>query len=375
MKRIQPLDGLRTLAVLGVIISHVWGLFGGLPMKIGPVDLSKLLSFGGTGVDLFFVISGFCMYLMFDSKNEGFSRKQYWGFIKKRWFRIAPAFYFVVLVQFLFYYYQNNTLPFKSLLYHILFLNIFNDQNILAPPFWSLATEWHFYIVLPFLFIGDSSKKTLVLRVILLSLLSIVCRVILFYGEEISTKNVVEADAIWYRFPEFGMGIIAAYFYMRGKWVFGVKRPLMQLGGGLFCIALGRLLMTTDFLLRIESVAFIARSFGEPVMCLGYMLILTYALTSNGFFAKFLSSKPVLFLGKISYSMYLWHWLILILVTTPMISLLGLNNLNLYITFIVSLILIIPVSYISYLKLELPYFKKRSHLVQNDSSTATPLIK
>ena len=61
MKRIEPLDGLRTCAVLGVLWAHVWMFFKNIPFPLAGVDINRLLAFGGIGVVLFFVIMGFCM--------------------------------------------------------------------------------------------------------------------------------------------------------------------------------------------------------------------------------------------------------------------------------------------------------------------------
>src|SRR5919199_157545 len=161
--RIAPVDGLRTVAVLGVVWAHVW-LFCGNPAwsvgKIGSVnlDLHRSISMIGTGVDLFFVISGFCMYLMYARKQTKFEWGAYVTFLKKRWLRIAPAFYvaaFVCAIAFLFF---GRPFPWFDLLAHASFTHIWlPNTNGLAPPFWSLATEWHFYLILP-LFIWGADR-------------------------------------------------------------------------------------------------------------------------------------------------------------------------------------------------------------------------
>lgn len=91
--RISKIDGYRTIAVVGVVWTHVWSFFGNPPIIIFGLNIAGLLSFGGTGVDLFFVISGFCMYLMYVSKERQFNFHNYWVYLKKRFIRIAPAFY------------------------------------------------------------------------------------------------------------------------------------------------------------------------------------------------------------------------------------------------------------------------------------------
>ncbi|HEY9302611.1 MAG TPA: acyltransferase family protein [Phormidium sp.] len=102
--RIAPVDGLRAVAVFGVIWAHVWAFGSGIPVwslgKIGSInlDLNRAISVIGTGVDLFFVISGFCMYLMYAQKQTKFAWNTYATFLKKRWLRIAPNYYVAALV-------------------------------------------------------------------------------------------------------------------------------------------------------------------------------------------------------------------------------------------------------------------------------------
>ena len=94
--RIQPLDGLRAIAALGVVWVHVWAFYGTPAQNVKGLDLYQVISIVGNGVDFFFVISGFCMYLM--AWKTDFSFSTYGSFLYKRFLRIAPAFYASLLV-------------------------------------------------------------------------------------------------------------------------------------------------------------------------------------------------------------------------------------------------------------------------------------
>lgn len=112
----------------------------------------------GTGVDLFFVISGFCMYMMYVRKETQFSWSNYTTFLRKPWLRIAPAFYVSALVCAIGNIFLGNPFPWRDLLSHFTFTHIlFPNTGGLAAPFWSLATEWHFYIFMP-LFIWAAKR-------------------------------------------------------------------------------------------------------------------------------------------------------------------------------------------------------------------------
>jgi len=359
MKRIQPLDGLRAFAVLGVIWAHIWMFFGNPSYKLAGININQLLSFGGIGVDLFFVISGFCMYLMHSKQTERFSASVYKVFIVKRWKRIAPAFYFIVLLESVSYFFSNGSFPIKSFFYHIFFINTFNTENVLSPPFWSLATEWHFYLILPFLFINDFTGKLLVKRVTLLILICLFFRLWLYHQYDLSKGETIVSDRIWYRFAEFGFGILAARFYLQQK-----KLPAVLTGnfGFLFtlCIAFGgRLLMTTEASRKFGSFGFFSRAMAEPLLTFGFAIMILNLLDSDSVFRRIISSKFFLLIGKVSYSMYLWHWLIAAELSYFIIRVHGISELNMMVAFIITIALLLPISLISYKIFEAPYFKKR----------------
>lgn len=95
-QRIKPIDGLRAFAAFGVIWIHSWIFCSNPSLNIFSIDFYKLIAIVGNGVDFFFVISGFCMYLMID-KNT-FTLHTYFRFLYKRFLRIAPAFFASVIV-------------------------------------------------------------------------------------------------------------------------------------------------------------------------------------------------------------------------------------------------------------------------------------
>lgn len=359
-ERIKPIDGLRALAVLGVMWKHSWGFLDNIPLMIGPLNINKLCSIAGNGVDLFFVISGFCMYLMYVAKAGTFVLAEYGHFLRKRFMRIAPAFYVLILVEVVRYMIANHSFPLQTFLYHLFFINIFLPVNVFAPHFWSLATEWHFYLVLPFLFVGIRKRKFIIVRILALIVLCIVCRLFLFYNHQTDLINgsTVSADAIWYRFAEFGFGIIAAKLYLDA-----FKLPYIFRGFFGFILAFivayaGRIFMLTEFVNYFGTNGFIIRALGEPLMTLGFALMMYNLISSKSLFSSFFTGKPLLFIGKISYSMYLWHWIICVGVCRMFKADFGVSNLVFYSALILSVFVAIPVSWLSYKYLELPYFNK-----------------
>ncbi|HEY4156281.1 MAG TPA: acyltransferase [Puia sp.] len=362
--RIPAIDGLRTLAVLGVLWTHVWMFFKNIPMKVGGLDLNRGMAFGRHGVDLFFVISGFCMYLMYASRIDHFSASNFFGFLKKRWLRIAPAFYMIVVFDSFLLLYHTGIFPLKQMSYHLLFINIFLDQYDFAPHYWSLATEFHFYLLFPFLFLRLRSQRELSLRVFALMAVCLIFRLILFYNHtnDILEKETITSTAIWYRFIEFGFGIIAAQLYVLKRvlprWAIGSSGFIL----GLLISYAGKIIITTEFVRHFGTKAFIFRAFAEPIMTFGFGWMLISLITSGGIFTRVLSSRPFLFLGKISYSFYLWHWFVAHLVSNWLIAWGGMNLKTFYLSLLISLVVAIPIAFLSFRLFEAPYFKRNPKL-------------
>jgi peptidoglycan/LPS O-acetylase OafA/YrhL len=361
VSRIPAIDGLRTMAVLGVLWAHVWGFFNNIPWKIG-VDLNRIISFGRNGVDLFFVISGFCMYLMYGSKIARFSKDSFLDFLKRRWFRIAPAFYILIAVESLRLLITDGKFPAQEFFYHLFFINIFLPKNLFSPIYWSLATEFHFYLIFPFLFLFLKNQGELLKRVLIGILICIVFRFFLFYFHraDIAAGDTISGFEIWYRFAEFGFGIIAAIIFTQSRelpgWLSGPKGFLI----GLLVAFIGRICMLTEFLNHFGKWAFVIRTISEPVMTFGFGLLVLNVISSQNIFSRILSWKPFLFLGKISYSMYLWHYLIAQYISIYIISHWGITFLNMNICILLSLVILIPVSWISFKFFEEPYFRKNA---------------
>lgn len=359
MNRIKPIDGLRTVAVLGVIWIHIWSFFGNMSLNIGSVNVYRLIAIVGNGVDLFFVISGFCMYLMYAKKYPVFTINGYGNFVWGRWKRIAPAFYAAVMIYFLLRF--NELLPdaLSILSAHLLFVHTVWNVTELAAPFWSLATEWHFYMVLPFLLYIGSSRFRFNVAFWTLMAICMIFRFWLFGVHQQGIDDLSLTDRIYVRFVEFGWGILACRYYLSGnplpKWLKGWVGFVVA-----FIVAyVGRLLMTTEIINRAGGLGFVIKSFSEPVMTLGFALMILNLIRSESIFSKTLNHGFFQFIGKISYSMYLWHWLIAFSVSSWMMEYYGNSNLILILSFTLTVGVLIPVSWLSYILFEQFYFRKK----------------
>ena len=349
--RIKPIDGLRAFAAFGVVWIHSWSYFGNPSLNIFSIDLYQLIAILGNGVDFFFVISGFCMYLMTGKKD--FNTTTYLAFLYKRFLRIAPAFYLAVFVYAILVKMENPGFAFGyNVYFHLLFLNNVITGNSISGPFWSIGTEWHFYLVLPF-FVYLSYKYSLLKAVVICSIASLVFFAFVNLGY--LSYDWWESQVL-IRFPEFAVGIIAAWFFIKDYklpvWLKGSKGLLIAIA----IMYLGRLMKFTPVVAYAGEGGFILKTLADTIMTTGFGLLMFHVITEPGRLAHLLSRKIITWLGRISFSIYLWHSLAFIILHS-LLQKLPFGNLNAFAGFLLVSLLTIFISHFSYNYLEAFYFR------------------
>ena len=359
-KRIPAIDGLRAIAVVGVIWVHTWD-FSGNPVwsigKIGSInlDLNRAISVIGTGVDLFFVLSGFCMYLKYAHKQQSFKINYYWYFVKKCWLRIAPAFYIAAIVCAIGHIFIGLSFPWQDLLSHFTFTNIWwSNTNKLAPPFWSLSTQWSFYLILPLLILAiykSGFKRVAIIAIIC----SIVFRLWMY-------SSSLDIQYFWgrqlpSRLGEFILGMGIARLYVLKKSLPKILKYEQGFLIGFIMTYIGRILMVTELVKMSGSVGFIFQTLAHPVVSLGYSIILWNVISSESIFQKLLSHQLFQVIGRWSYSLYLWHYWLSFLIVEYLVNSFGESTIILNASLFISLVILIPISWWSYYYLETPYFR------------------
>lgn len=353
-KRIAPLDALRTFAAFGVVWNHSWIFCGNPSLKIVNIDVYRLFAIAGNGVNFFFVISGFFMFIVVSRKE--FSFTNYRDFIFNRWKRIAPAYYFSAVVYAVYFLLQDHSYPFlKLLLIDFSFLNnLFEDGNIIS-PFWSLGTEWHFYILLPFLFISGN-KKYFLRSLFFFSMVSFIFLCAMHKG---ILNEIFWRSQIIPRFIEFSWGILAGYLYKNKK---ALPSWMRSLKGVCFALAItyaGRMLMVTEIIEKMGTFGWLARSFAEPLMTFGFAWFMYLMVVEKNRLSDFLSKSFFTYLGKLSYSVYLWHAFILLILGQFKFIASGIPWLNSMLVFLITAGLTVCIAHFSYKFLEAPYFRSK----------------
>lgn len=298
------IDGLRAIAVISVIIYHL---------------NENWLSGGFLGVDIFFVISGFLItgIIITEIQQNSFSLKQ---FYTRRIKRIYPAFITVMalvslIASVIFIYNDFNQLR-KTIELATAFLSNFylgltqgyfdlsaNENPVLH--IWSLAVEEQYYLIFPLILILAYKKFreikalfiiTLILFFILLATSFIPAN---FYKEVLHQPNIYYLSNL--RFPELLVGSLLAIYHNLSN-----KVQLSKQVNNILAILSTLLLFSCLFLMN-NNIAYIP-GITLILPCIFTALII-HTTSQNNIIKLCLSNKVIVFIGKISYSLYLYHWI------------------------------------------------------------------
>jgi peptidoglycan/LPS O-acetylase OafA/YrhL len=295
MKYRADIDGLRAVAIIPVVLYHA-GI--------------KLFSGGYIGVDVFFVISGYLITSLItdDIEKNRFTLK---NFYFRRIKRIFPALYLVLAVTAAAAYFVFLPLDFtgygKSLTATVYFLSnvlfwresgYFAEASELKPLLhtWSLAVEEQFYIFYPLALAAVSKfmKKRYAAAVSVIFIFSLVLSSIGVY---------VKHSAAFYLLPsrawELMLGALAAFSFMPR-----LERP-----------ALRNLLSVTGLCFVAASIFIYDSSAKFPGLnallpCIGTFLLIYAGQHEENAVSRILDRKLPVFVGHLSYSWYLWHWVL-----------------------------------------------------------------
>ncbi|NIC04406.1 acyltransferase family protein [Billgrantia bachuensis] len=289
----KDIDGLRALAVLSVIAFHT-----GLEFFPG----------GYVGVDIFFVISGYIITSVIYSevKNNEFS---YIGFYKRRAARLLPSFIITLLIVLAFGFYYYTSKSFDRLGKEIFFSSIGAANLLFAQGvdyfaedaanqplihLWSLGVEEQFYLVWPVLLLVAFRISNV--SVIPLSCLAFIATTII----AIAATNAGNSQAYFllqYRANELLIGSLTALVLSK------YKSLNINMHFSKYMNYLGLALMLAPVLLYDKNTAFPGYNALAP--CIGVALII--AFPSKGIVTQVLSHRILVFIGLISYPMYLYH--------------------------------------------------------------------
>ena len=352
VREIRALTGLRGLAALYVVAFHY---AGELPFS-NPI--TTLFAHGYLAVDLFLILSGFVMALNYaEAFTIDFSFSTYADFLWRRVARIYPLYILMTIVSSLFFYFGIYKLaPFERSLTTVVVINAGMVQSwglsaSLDAPAWSISAEWAAYLLfpaclVPCLFKGRTTAITTALLCI--ACLAILCLIPRSWGlpaalgKNYNNAALLDHSEAWMALPllrclpEFALGVLTFRLSAASKRLHGFGYP-------------------PAWVLLVFILVLLTLPRSDLAVVLIFPLLIISLVVDVDIGHRVLSSDPLEFLGRLSYSIYLVHSLMsgLLIRVHSMLEADGVKHAQ-TIAAVVSIVAVLPCAYLTYRFVEIP---------------------
>jgi peptidoglycan/LPS O-acetylase OafA/YrhL len=345
-KRQPALDGLRTVAVAAVFVAHTDPRFPN----------------GGLGVDVFFALSGFLITTIVIGDVDQEHQFSYRRFLLRRLMRLGPALLAVIAFSLLASLVLHGVIgpqsrraaPF-ALFYVANWYRAFGGHAGLLAHTWSLGIEEQFYVAWPiilFVAFRRYGRRGVLWAAVVLAVASTLVRLGLSLDHasdaRIYNGTDTEADQILW-----GCALAIARLEFPGA----LRR--------LSVAAIPALVLLIGMMALAEPQAFFFRGGYTLVSICSAVLISSLTLHQAGPLYSFLTLRPVVWLGRISYGIYLWHYPLSLIVRNHVHSVLG--------VMVVVGALSIAAAAMSFNLIEVPVLKWRERVVSDSVEAPTSL--
>jgi peptidoglycan/LPS O-acetylase OafA/YrhL len=284
----KDINGLRAFAVIGVVLFHF---------------NAQWLTGGFSGVDIFFVISGYLMTAIIFTKMDN-NQFSLWAFYQSRAKRIVPPLALLCLTLLIFGWFYLYSADFKALAKHALtsitFLSNFvyaNEDGYFTAAVtekwllhtWSLSVEWQFYIIYPLVILGLKKCMQPALVLCFLIAITLMSFLLALYG------SLHFPDKAFFHLPT------RAWELLIGGLIFLYPVTLSKINKHI-ASTFGLVLILFSYLYLAETDLW--PSYLTLLPILGASLV----LIANNQGSAILNNALAQRLGSASYSIYLWHW-------------------------------------------------------------------
>lgn len=356
-KHIESLDCYRGVAALGVAAIH---------FNINSSFFNSKFA-NGLFVQMFFVLSGFVLLINYINKIRNFS--DIIQFIKKRILRLYPLHFFFLLLFLMieitkyFFFIKYNLLPnekifeknnFETFVYNLFLLQSFLEFHSYNTPSWSISVEFYTYVIFSIIIYLGIKK-----RIISLILLFIIIYLIKFketFGADLGIQSLLSC------IYSFTIGSIFGYYFIYKKII--LNKNILNF---LFLLILFINIFLL-FFIKKNNFAYL-----YPV-AFGLLFYLTGHVKINTLIYKIIFNKFLIFLGKISYSIYMSHliifWILMqflrFIIKLPTyvnefgVTKVSLTNLEANIVTVLCYVIVIIFSYLTHKHVELRFYNNNN---------------
>jgi peptidoglycan/LPS O-acetylase OafA/YrhL len=340
LKYYKELDGVRAMAAFMVMIFHFWYA----PHLNLPPLLLKMANFGRTGVSLFFVLSGFLITRILIATKE--SPNYFTSFYVRRSLRIFPLYYlFLILIFIIIPLFSRTPIsPFNLQVYNWVYLQNFAETfkwpHVGPVHLWSLAVEEHFYLFWPLLIYFLNVRRIAIASVLIIIMAFIVRYVMIDQGYEVYYFTFARID-------ELSMGSLLA--------ILEIKKKLSDKNSARFLllsviVAIPTLVLWAFFNGSGNSILQVVK---YNLLAFTYFGIVAFVISArnSNLVKRFFRTKPMLFSGRISYGLYIYHGVCFVAIHELF------PNTSLALRFIIGVVFSFLVATTSYYLVELNFLK------------------
>lgn len=350
---LKGLDGLRAIASLSVVIGHIE--LTKYNYKL-PNYVSYISEWGSLGVTLFFVLSGFLITTLLQKEKNNKGKINIKNFYLRRILRVWPLYYLILIVSAFALNYSPSYIT--LLLCGSIFPNIAHGVGaawIASPQIWSIGVEEQFYLFWPTL-LKQRIRIIFIFSLFLVLVFPILPHFFQFVLNKLGASNhtLLSIERIFsvLNFGAMATGALFSLLYFNQNKFFKIIKNKLT--------PINKFLAILPFLLWFSGINFSFLQSQVYSLLFGYMIILLI----EGTFLSIFESSILLFIGKISYGIYMFHWVIMILILNLTQSFIKTNlitgNLILYASIIGLTILTAYLSY-NFVESKILRLKNRFH--------------
>jgi peptidoglycan/LPS O-acetylase OafA/YrhL len=312
--RVLALDGLRAVSILIVAFSHIFLLIG-----IGHIP-------GGLGVTIFFFISGFIITTLLLKEHVDTGAIQLAPFYIRRLFRLSPALIVYVVICMVVLAVLNRPIPrldiaavlFYSANYYHIYRNFSDVNHGILSPFvitWSLAVEEHFYFLFPVLLAALRTKTKRLLAVLIGFIVVVaVWRMYLVYVigiDALPPLRIYEATDT--RLDSIAYGCLLSVVFYRAQFKGDrTARRFLDALQGIRGVAVAAAFFLLSFGIRDIAFRNTLMYSAQGIALTGLFCSLFWGQSAPRWLKVPLENRQMVFIGAISYSLYLYHYLALV---------------------------------------------------------------